>query len=206
MPRSHAKARSQKNKITNVRVVDDSAGSDGVYIDRTITSLQASQQQVRLLCEDSYAINTSTTAFAGNLSHSQIKLFDEFASIFQQFETYRITAVRYDIYDLVPTNTGSYTWFSTFHDQYVANAQPVFNQGNVIDGPDSLMVPPGTGKVTLYWRAKGTQEREFQSADDASTNFVTQDYGGLRYYSTSGTTGAKYQVITKAIVDFRGRL
>jgi len=207
MRRNHAlKGKAAKNQITNVRVVDDSAGSDGLYIDRTISSLQISHQQVRLLCEDSFSIATLSSASVGVLGHSQIKLFDEFTSIFQQFELYRITAIRYDVYDMNPANLGSFAWFSTFHDQYSAAAQPQFSQANVIDGPDTLMVPPGTGKATLYWRSHGTTEREFQSADDASTNFVTQDYGGLRYALTPSTNNSKYQIVVKAVVDFRGRL
>jgi hypothetical protein len=206
MPRNRAaKMSSKKNQITNVRVVDESAGTDGLYIDRAISSLQASQQQIRVLCEDSFSLNVATSATFGNLAHSQIKLFDEFVSLFQQYETYRVTAIRFDVYDINPANTVT-AWFSTFHDQYTASNQPVFSAPNVIDGPDSLIVPPGLGKATLYWRAKGTQELEFQSADDASTNFITQDYGGLRYAINAGTAGAKFQVLVKALVDFRARL
>lgn len=101
----------------------------------------------------------------------QIALFDEFTSFSAQFQTFRIRAIRYDIYDINPS-LSTVGWFSTFHDEFRADAQPVFSQRNVIDGPDSQIVPPGTGKLTLYWRAKGILENGFITDDDAEKMYL----------------------------------
>lgn len=195
-----------KNTVTNVRVVDEYAGTDGAYIDRCISTLQNSHSQITLLCQDTFALNINTTISNGNLAGPQIALFDEFVSIAQQFETFRIRAVRYDIYDANPAAT-IVGFFSTFHDQFTAANQPVFPPATVIDGPDSQTVPPGTGKITLYWRAHGVLENEFVTADDVGVSTPTQYFGGLRYsVPAGGAATTKYQVIVKALVDFRGRL
>jgi len=199
-------ARNAKNRVTNVRVVDEYAGADGLYVDRCISSFQNSHSSTSLLLEDSFAINTAATATNAILAGFQVRLFDDFVSLAQQFETCRIRAYRFDIYDTNPSNTSSYAWFSSFHDSYASNSQPVFTAANVIDGPDSLIVPPGTGKASVYWRAHGTQELSFQTTDDAGVATPPLDFGGLRYSLSAGTAGSKYQILVKAIVDFRGRL
>ena len=87
-------------------------------------------------------------------------------------------------------------------------SQYVPTLGNVIDAPDSQMVSPGIGKLSLIWTAKGSTENSFQSTA-SSTTPPTLDFGGLRYYipaaPSGGTTGNKFFVVVKAIVDFRGR-
>jgi len=199
-------ARNAKNRVTNVRVVDENAGSDGAYVDRCISGFQNSHSSTSLLLEDSFAVNTATTATNAIIGGFQVRLFDDFVSLAAQFETCRVRAIRFDLYDVNPSNNSSYAWFSTFHDTYQSSAQPVFTAANVIDGPDSLIVPPGTGKASLYWRARGTQEMSFQTTDDAGVGFPPLDFGGLRYSLSAGTAGAKYQIVVKAVVDFRGRL
>jgi len=199
------RGRSAKNEISNVRVIDQNAGSDGAYIDRCITDLQNSHSQITVLCQDTFALATPTTASTGILAGPQIILFDEFVSFSAQFETFRIRAVRYDVYDINQGSTGI-AWFSTFHDQFTTGQQPSFTQGNVIDAPDSQTVPPGTGKTTFYWRAKGVLENEFVTDDDANVGVATQFFGGLRFASTAGTAAPKYQIVIKALIDFRGRL
>jgi len=201
--RKHRK--SGKNEISNVRVVDQNAGSDGAYIDRCISDLQNSHSQITVLCQDTYTLNSPTTAGTGILAGPQIFNFDEFQSFAAQFETFRIRAIRFDIYDVNPSNT-AVAWFSTFHDQFTAGNQATFTQANVIDGPDSQTVPPGTGKITLYWRAHGTLENEFVTDDDSAVTTPTQFFGGLRFASTAGTAALKYSIVIKALVDFRGRL
>jgi hypothetical protein len=196
-----------KNMVTNVRIVDQNAGTDGAYVDRCVAQFQNSHSQVSVLCQDSYSLTTSSTGGSGVFGASQIRLCDEFASLGAQFETYRIRAVRFDVYDQSP-NVQVSAWFSTFHDSYFTAAQPIFTLSNIIDGPDSAQVPPGTGKLSLYWRATGTSENEFQSTLQAGTSVPALDFGGLRYQYSSSTPTAitKYTIIFKAIVDFRGRL
>jgi len=198
--------RSAKNEISNVRVVDQNAGSDGTYVDRCITDLQNSHSQITVLCQDIFNLAVPTTAGTGISAGPQVFNFDEFTAFAQQFETFRIRAYRFDIYDINPSNP-AIAWFSTFHDQFTTNNQPVFTTANVIDGPDSQTVPPGTGKLSLYWRAHGVLENQFVTDDDSAVTTPTQFFGGLRYASIAGSSAApKYTIVIKALVDFRGRL
>jgi hypothetical protein len=193
-----------KNVVTNVRVLDPSAGTDGAYVDRCITELQNSHSQVTILCQDSFNVDSATTTVVGNLSASQVRIFDEFTTLATQFETYRIRGFRFDIYDINPT-LATVGWFSTFHDEFLASNQPVFSSAAVIDGPDSALVPPGLGKISLYWRARGSQENDFQTTDSNSITLQAFDFGGLRYALGASAAGRKFQIIVKALVDFRGR-
>jgi len=195
--------KAKKNEVANVRVVDQYSGTDGARVDRIISQLQNSHSQIRLLCTDSFAINSSTVDVNGNLAGSQIRLFDEFTTISTQFETFRIAAVRYDVYDINPSNvvTGA---FSTFHDVATTGNQLAFTFPSVIDGPDSQIVPPGTGKISFTWVAHGTAENQFLSDDSNAAQQL--DFGGLRYSILAASTAIKYRIVVKAVVDFRGRL
>lgn len=193
---------SRKNRIQNVRITDDYAGEDGNKVERMITSLQNSHSQTRLLCSDSYAISVpTTTATNAIVAGSQVRTSDDFISIAAQFETFRVKAIRFDIYDLSPNSFGTAFW-GTFHDDYLTNTQPTFTSSDVVDSPDGQIVPPGTGKITLIWMAKGTRENDFTAITQPSS-----DFGGLRYTVNAAATPvvAKYQIFWKAVVDFRGR-
>lgn len=193
-----------KQRIQNVRVVDDYAGSDGVKMDRVLSELQNSHSQVRILAADSFTLSTGTTGgLPGSFTGITIRNTDDFASLRQQFETYRITMIRFDVYDInaaVPT----VGYFSTFHDVTPNSSAITWTLASVLDGPDSQAVPPGSGKISLVWKATGTFENQFQSTSDAQAPVV--DFGGLRYYLNAAATAApKYLVAIKAVVDFRGR-
>lgn len=198
-----ARGRGRRNaqRVQNVRITDDYSGSDGNKVERMIESLQNSHSQTRLMCSDCFTIgiptgNTTNALVAG----SQIRIMDDFASIIAQFETYRIKAIRFDIYDVNP-NASAVGFFGTFHDEYLSTAQPIFTASEVVDSPDGQLVAPGTGKLSLTWMAKGTRENDFVST---ASNI---DFGGLRYAIAPAATAVanKYQIYCKAIVDFRGR-
>lgn len=205
MPRTQHNRRRMggKNDIINVRQVDPAAGSDGTYVDRCIASLQNSHSQITVLVQDSFNINSATTAVTNSFSGAQVVIMDDFVSLAQQFETFRIRAIRFDVYDINPSNA-VVGWFSTFHDQFTAANQPSFAAAGVIDGPDSALVPPGTGKATFYWRARGTLENQFVT-DSTTGSVATQFFGGLRIAVAAGTANPKFQLVIKALVDFRGR-
>lgn len=206
MTKRSSRMRGGKNAVANVRVIDQNAGTDGAYIDRCIDAMQNSHSQVTILAQDTFAVGFGTGLNNGTLAGPQIALFDEFASMAVQFETFRIRAIRYDIYDVNPASA-VVGFFSTYHDQFTASVQPVFTQANVIDGPDSQTVPAGTGKISLYWRAKGVLENEFVTTDTSGNNLPIQYFGGLRYSIAAGASAQpKYQIVVKALIDFRGRL
>jgi len=187
----------------NVRVIDDYAGDDGVKFDRVLSHLQNSHSQVTVMCSDEFNIGIASTATNAILAQSQVRIFDEFQSLSGQFQTFRIRRIRFDIYDINPGLPSGTVW-STFHDVNTTSNQYIPTFAQVVDAPDAQLVPPGTGKLSLVWTAKGTTENEFLSTQ--ASNPAPLDFGGLRY-SIPGTSsvGTKYAVVVKAIVDFRGR-
>jgi len=195
-----------KNTVQNVRVVDPDAGSDSAYVERCISGLQNSESIVTLLCNDTFTLSTGASSsglVAGTSTATAIRATDEFASMMSQFNTYRIRAVRYDVYDINQTIAATNA-FSTIHD--VVPFDSGFTPpplATVIDGPDAKNVPPGTGRASFFWRAKGTLENQFQAGD---TIGAPEDFGGLRWaFYSSALSTAKFQVVIRAVVDFRGR-
>jgi len=192
-----------KNEVSNVRVVDPHSGLDGARMDRILGQMQNSHSQIRVICGESRQLNSATTGSGGTVTGVDVRSWDDFVSFAAQFETYRIAAIRFEIYDFNPANT-VVAVFSTQHDVVASPltyTAPSF--ANVIDAPDSQVVPPGTGKAVFDWFAHGTEENGFQSDTISPVN----DYGGLRFYlnSAAGVSG-KYLIVSKAVVDFRGRL
>lgn len=189
-----------KNVVSNVRVVDDYAGHDGLYVDRLLGSLHDSHSQIRVLCSDVYGVTTTTTGTQNaNVSSSQTRITDDFVAFAAQFETFRVRAYRFDIYDINPGLSAS-GFFGTFHDEFTTTTQPTFIAADVVDSPDGQLVPPGTGKLTLAWVAHGTRENDFVSTVNGP------DFGGLRYnIQPAASVALKFQVYFKAVVDFRGR-
>jgi len=205
MPRTKAKrTRRNKDAVQNVRVMDEYSSTDGAKIERILGHMQNTHSQVRVVCAETFQISTSTTGIIDSRSGPYVRATDDFVSFAAQFETYRITALRFDIYDINPASVSA-AFFGTWHDEVAAGAGATFTAANVIDSPDSQVVPPGTGKLCLTWVAKGTLENEFQTVSvNGSFPF---DYGGLRFAVLSGAAAApKWQVIMKAVVDFRGRI
>lgn len=197
--------RSRNNRTQPVRIVDDYAGNDGLKMDRVLSQLQNSHSQVRILANDSFTLSTTAAVggTTGIIAGSQVRIFDEFVSMASQFETFRISMIRYDIYDINPGQATANA-FGTFHDVYTTANQPTFALATVLDSPDSQAVPPGTGKVSLIWKAKGTLENTFQSTN--LTAVPAEDFGGLRFALPQATAAAqKYLVMVKAVVDFRAR-
>jgi len=197
--------RSNKNIISNVRVVDDETGSDGAKIDRIISQLHTSESQVRVLCDTGNLVSLTSGDQFTLYDTAFVRNSDDFVSLAQQFQLYRVMAIKVDIYDIVPAVAGA-NGGSTFHATYAT--PPVFSFNNIVDGPDFRVVPPGMGKTTLYWSAHTLNERGFQpTASSALTGASPTDYGGIRFYAGAGTSGTnKYQIVVKAVVDFRGRV
>jgi hypothetical protein len=205
MARSNGKrgAKRNKNEVSNVRVVDPHQGLDGARMDRILGQMQNSHSQIRVICGESRQLNSATTGAGGTVSGVDVRTWDDFQSFSAQFETYRIAAIRFEVYDFNPANV-VVAVFSTQHDVVpspLSLTAPTF--ANVIDGPDSQVVPPGSGKVVFDWFAHGSAENEFQS----DTVNPINDYGGLRFYlNQAAAPSGKYLIVSKAVVDFRGRI
>lgn len=200
-----ARRRNQKNKVQNVRIVDPLSGTDALKVDRQLSSMQNSAGQVQVLVSGSLSYNSSATDANDNISWSGIAGFDEFTSFAGQYNTFRIRSIRFDIYDLSPNTAGS-AYFSTFHDQFTQGTQPSFIFNDVVDGVDSCIVPPGTGKASLTWVGHTSNERGFYDVTPPVLD-NTVDFGGLRMVRFQGpaTSVPRWRVAVKAVVDFRGR-
>jgi len=186
-----------------VRVLDEYAGSDGAKLDRILAQLQNSHSQVRILCADNFGIAPIPGGgTSGNYTFVNIAATDEFVSLAVQFQTFRVTAIRFDVYDTNNTVSVS-SMFSTFHDQTTGSFTNL-TQAQIVDRPDAQVVPSGVGKVSFTWFARGALEEEFQSTTSTSPKY--SDFGGLSYFIGSGASTQKYQVVMKAVVDFRGRI
>lgn len=200
-----AKRNNQRRKVQDVRILDPLSGSDGEKLDRQLSSLQNQGDLLMCLCSEDNELTLSATApLQGLIGWSQIRLFDDFTSLSGQFLTFRVLSVRFDVYDINPgvANAGM---FSTFRDQYTSLTQPSFPFADVVDGPDSQHVPPGTGKISFSWMAHTTAEKGFYDVAPPSGT-GSADFGGLRYYiPQNNTVTQKFRVVTKAIVQFRGR-
>lgn len=200
---SNRRNNNRKNIIQNVRIVDQDSSTDSVRVGRMIDSIKTSESQIRLLCVDNTFQDNAATPIQGLIGFDYIFGMDEFSSIAVQFNEFRVRAIKFDVYDVNQNNIGG-AMFSTVHEIY-GSTGPVYSFAQVVDGPDSKPIPPGTGKETFYWVAHGFKEMEFQSTNFGSPNLVDR-FGGLRYYINSGAApGAKFQIVTHAVVDFRGR-
>lgn len=197
--------RKNKDSVQNVRVVEPLAGTDGLHVDRQLSAIQNSGNHVMVLCSESNELVASSTAnTAGVIGWSQIRLFDDFVSMAQQFNTFRIKSIRFDVYDINPALPNSAT-FGTFHDQYTIGTQPAFAFADVVDSVDSQIVPPGTGKASFTWVGHSTLERGYVDVTPDPTS-SGPDFGGLRYFVFQTAQAAtKFRIITKAVVEFRGR-
>jgi len=203
MPRGqHNRRRNGKNSASNVRILDQYSGTDGAKFDRIMSGMQNSHSQIRTICQGTASFTLSTSGGTAYFSAAVIRATDDFQAFASEFETYRITAVRFDVYDINPALVGA-VFLSTWHDVVPSGSSPVITADNVLDGPDSQIVPPGTGKVSFTWTAKGSQENDFQT----TTAPGIEDFGGLRAASPAASAaGSKLQIVIKAIVDFRGRI
>jgi len=205
MPRRNRGTRSNKNRVSNVRIVDSLSGTDGARVDRIIGSMQNNHSQIRIICGDYATVATSASATQfGIYSGVNVRATDDFISMAQQFETYRVTAIRFEVYDINPA-LPVFSSFSTQHDVVPSGASfgtPTIQ--SVLDAPDAQLPPAGGAKAVLNWMAKGAEENDFQST---TTGGTPSDFGGIRYFVGSpGSAASKYQIVIKAIVDFRGRV
>lgn len=190
--------RSGKDAINNVRIVPDGEGSRAERVNRMIAAIRESQSQTRVACKVLAQVDLTTFARVVNYGYAACRDTDDFASLKVQYSTYRITGMRFDIYDQAPGIPSISQW-GTFHT--VGGNKAPANQGEVIDLSDSQEVSPGTGKVSLYWYPSGPLENSWYDVDDTSV-----DFGGVSSYVPASTANAtKYSVMLTYVVDFRAR-
>lgn len=187
----------RKNAISNVRIVDKDDGSDDIITQRLLQSYKVSEGQIRVVCNIRSSFDTAGSGAGGNISYANLQTSDEFVSFAGQYQEFRVRAIRFDIYDLQPNLPAPTNFWATYH----SITTPPFGIEDVIDRPDSRTIAPGTGMTSLAWVAHGIPEMAFQP------NTGGQDLGGLVLYigSAGSPSSNRYNVVTKYIVDFRGR-
>lgn len=196
---SHKSSRGagRKNAISNVRIVDKDDGSDDIITQRLLQSYKVSEGQIRVVCNVRSIFDSTGTAAGGNISYANLQTSDDFVSFAAQYQEFRVRAIRFDIYDLQPNLPAPVNFWATYH----SITAPPFGIEDVVDRPDSRSIAPGTGMTSLAWVAHGIPEMGFQP------NTGGQDLGGLVLYlgSAGSPSSSRYQVISKFVVDFRGR-
>lgn len=187
----------------NVRIADNASGTDGLHADRMISAIKQSESQTRILIGDTFDLATSTAADTlGTYGFDSIFVSDDFISMIQQFNLFRVMAIKFDIYDINPNAAVFNTW-GIWHDNYETSI-PAYVRSNIADLPDSRVLSGGTGQTTLYWLAHGTAEQQFQAS--STTGSPIQRFGGLKYFvQATSPSVPKYTVQVHAVVDFRGR-
>jgi len=192
-----------RNKVLNVRIADNVAGTDGLRVDRMITSVKQAESQTRIVIGDSFDIATNASAdILRSYGFDDIFNTDDFGSMLVQYNLFRIKAIKFEIFDINPNAPVFNTW-GIWHDNY-ESAVPAYTRPNIADLPDARVLSGGTGQTTLYWVAHGTAEEQFQA--DSSSGSTSQRFGGLKYFVQSVSPSVpKYTVQVHAIVDFRGR-
>lgn len=187
--------------ITDVRITDSAAGSDGAKCDRQIAALKQSEAQTRILIGDYVDINQSTSEQVSSWDFNNLYGTDEFTSMVTEFTLFRVVSIRFDVIDINP-NQPAINVFGSFHDDYTG-AIPVFTRANITDQSDSTIIAPGRGVHSFTWMAHGVEENRFQSV--SSLGAVANKFGGLRWFVLGSTAGPKYTLSVHAVVDFRGR-
>jgi hypothetical protein len=192
------------NAVSNVRVVDEYAGTAGARVDRMLQALHNSESQIRV--EIGAVVPLSTVTGSGDVtgvfSGFSLRAQDEWTSLIGQWQLFRVMAMRFDVYDINP-NITTFAAFSTFHEASTTSI-PAYTVPQILDGPDAQVPTNGAPRLQFTWLAKGTRELEFQAMDPAAE--PVSDFGGIRYGFGAGTAaGSKFQIVVKAIVDFRGR-
>lgn len=178
-----------------MRTVPDGEGNRAERVNRMIAAIKESQSLVAVAAGEDYQLSNNTLGLFG---FGAIRGTDEFSSLAQQYETYKIAGMRFDIFDQAP---GLYTRsiFGTYHTTGAGTAPSVYSQ--VVDLPDANHVAPGTGKLTLYWYPSGPTENGWYSVSNTAI-----DFGGL-----AAATGVlspdtpKYNLKCTYIIQFRAR-
>jgi hypothetical protein len=196
----NSNSKRMKNAIQNVRVVDKDEGIDDVRVDRILQQLNQSESQIRVSCNVRAEISPGTTVGTSSITsfgYNTCANSDDFVSLSAQYTEFRIRAMRFDVYDVQP-NASVLNYMGTSHTQ---DATPTTLE-NILDRNDSRSLTSGQGKTSLSWLAHAIPEMEFQSC----TSFVNLGSFNLYVNPQVAVSGAKYQVVCKFIVDFRGRL
>lgn len=199
MPSSRNK-RSSKNKVQAVRVLDNDDSGDQLKVGRMISAMDSSLSVVSTVIEVTGTLNSSTSVTAQSCTGLAMTQTSDFSAFANEYKLFRIKAILFDVYDTQPSGNGTAVWST----QHVAVGAPLtVTFATVTAAVDSGIVPPGAGKRTWTWMAKGSTELGWQAC-----NGTIVDYGGLLSFAPVATTAAanRWYFIAKYVVQFRSRV
>jgi hypothetical protein len=185
-------------KIVQVREDGDQGAA---RIDRTIASMRGQESSTVVLCKSSFRVTADTVApLTTDWSYPQIAGTDDFISLAQQFNEFKVKFMKFEVYHTNPSATAN-TVVSTVHGIFTGGIPTAYQtEASVVDAPDSKYIQPGSEVQKFYWNASGTPENNYQSVSSF------QNYGGYRSYTDQVTTSQLVcTVIATACVVFRGR-
>lgn len=170
----------------------------GARFDKMVASMRSNEAATPILVKGVFGLSTATTAAGTIYSIGNLTAEDDFVSLAQQFTTFKVKAMRFEVFHTNPVQ-GAQIAMSTVHLDG-GSVTNLVTQASVVDGEDSKYLDAGAGKQVFYWNARGTLENAFQS-----TTAYT-DFGGLRYYieATTGTVPVGRVIVTAQVI-FRGR-
>lgn len=200
MPSSRTNQR-RGNRRNNVMQVRTDGDMQAARFDRVVSHFRTQQSTTTVLCKSSFDIVSSQTGQNVTADTTTVAGTDDFVSMAQQFNTFKIKAIRFEVF-YVAAPGGPPIVMSTFHSVYDGSTPPtgIVNSAAIVDAPDSQVLIQGGGKQTFYWNALGTEENGFQNVADYSS------HGGLRYSVPTTTANVlAANIIMTAQVVFRGR-
>lgn len=181
----------------NIVTVAQDGDVVGARFDRMVSNMRSNESATAVLVKGGFGITTGANPGGGSYDFGNFAAEDDFVSLAQQFETFKVKAMRFEVFH---TNPGSVVpvVMSTFH----ADGPFSASLNNCIDGEDSRFMDAGAGKQVFYWNARGTQELAYQS----TSSFTS--FGGIRYFRELGSTNPDQRILTvicTAQIVFRGR-
>lgn len=199
MTRSKMQRGTRRSRNTRqIMTVAQDGDVQGARFDQMVSNARYNESAVPVLVKAVFGISSVTTGTSGAYGYTQLAAEDDFVSMAQQWNLFRVKAMRFEVFHVNP-GTIAPVVLSTFHADG-GTFTPYLTQGSVVDGPDSKYMDAGAGKQVFYWTGNNSTERLFQSPE----SFV--DFGGLRFFN-EGTTGSFpiARVIVTAQVVFKGR-
>jgi hypothetical protein len=168
-------------------------------VERMISSVKSTQSQVRVLIHSRYDQPVSGTAAVNTYTFANIREEGDFAALASEYSSFKVAGIRFEIFDLNPSVYAAGT-FGTFHVSALGEFPSISAQ--ILSLPDATQVPPGTGKLVLYWFPSGPTENSWYS-----TVSEEADFGGLADYLSSGpgSSTPKFSILVTSVVDFRSR-
>ncbi len=196
MPRRRSN-QGRRRRNDNIVTVATDGDVVGARFDRMVSNMRSNESATAVLVKGAFGIDSSASPGGGTYDFGNFAAEDDFVSLAQQFETFKVKAMRFEVFHTNPGSTVPIA-MSTFH----ADGPFGASLNNVIDGEDSKFLDAGAGKQVFYWNARGTAELAYQS----TSSFVS--FGGVRYYKELGSTAVGNRLVTvvcTAQIVFRGR-